>query len=93
MTDYKDEVITDLIKDVNQVQGELVTAGRLQEELDQERKTNVQAAIAKMAVLLKDEIKAQTDVTSQLFTERLEQQQDAIKETKHYADQIHAQVE
>lgn len=29
MTDYKDEVITDLIKDVNQVQGELVTTLKL----------------------------------------------------------------
>lgn len=92
MVDYRQDMVETLIKDVNQLEGELVTMEVLEEELETERKTKIQDNIDEMANQLRTAIAAQNEETSHYFQQKIDKQQVELKENREYADKINEQV-
>lgn len=92
MVDYRKDMVETLIKDVNKVQGELVTMEILGGELEHERNTNIRGNIDEMAAQLRTAIKAQNEETSNYFQGELDKQHVELVENRAYAQKIHKQV-
>ena len=68
-------MVETLIQDVNKFEGEIVTMEKLNNELENERKTNIQDSINEMGDELRAEIVTQKDATTNYFQDKIDQQQ------------------
>ena len=72
MVEYRSDMVETLIKDVNQVEGKLVTMDILGEELATERKSNIKQDIEQMATVLKEVIVEKNEATVAHFEIKIE---------------------